>query len=154
MEKRSRQLAGNLINQQKLIHMKRIFLFLVIAFAATSLYAQQPKPEWITIKSANLKCWECKERLDRYLLMENKANMESGMMTWKYNLLQGEIRIQFLPDRTSASAIKAALNNAGFDADTDKAEPEAYKKLPPICKRAEDGGGPQKNKPCHVQPYN
>jgi hypothetical protein len=86
--------------------------------------------------------------------MENKANMESGMMTWKINLLQGEIKVQFLPDRTSAAAIKAALNNAGFDADADKAEPEAYKLLPPICKRAEDGGGPQPRKPCHVQPYN
>lgn len=134
--------------------MKKIWLlaasFLAIATAAN---AQQPKPEWVTIKSANLRCWECKERLDRYLLMENKANMESGMMQWKINLLQGEIKVQFLPDRTNAPAIKAALNNAGFDADTDKAEEEAYKKLPPICKRPEDGGGPQKGKPCHMQPY-
>lgn len=134
--------------------MKRIFLPLLIVLAASYVHAQQPKPEWVTIKSANLRCWECKERLDRYLIIENKANMESGMMQWKINLLQGEIRIQFLPDRTSASVIKAALNNAGFDADNEKAEPEAYQKLPPICKRAEDGGGPQKNKPCHVQPVN
>lgn len=118
-----------------------------------AVQAQQPKPEWVTIKSANLRCWECKERLDKYLLMENKAQMESGMMQWKINLLQGEIKVQFLPDRTNALAIKAALNNAGFDADSDKAEPEAYQKLPPICKRAEDGGGPQKGKPCHMQPY-
>ena len=134
--------------------MKRIFLPLLIVLAASYVQAQQPKPEWVTIKSANLRCWECKERLDRYLIVENKANMESGMMQWKINLLQGEIRIQFLPDRTSASVIKAALNNAGFDADDEKAEPEAYQKLPPICKRVEDGGGPQKNKPCHVQPVN
>lgn len=134
--------------------MKRIFLSLLIVLVAYFVHAQQPKPEWVTIKSANLRCWECKERLDRYLIVENKANMESGMMQWKINLLQGEIRIQFLPDRTSASIIKAALNNAGFDADEEKAEPEAYTKLPPICKRAEDGGGPQKNKPCHMQPVN
>lgn len=134
--------------------MKRIFLPLLIVLAASYVHAQQPKPEWVTIKSANLRCWECKERLDRYLIVENKANMESGMMQWKINLLQGEIRIQFLPDRTSASVIKTALNNAGFDADDEKAEPEAYQKLPPICKRAKDGGGPQKNKPCHVQPVN
>lgn len=115
--------------------------------------AQQPKPEWVTIKSANLRCWECKERLDKYLLMENKAQMGNGMMQWKINLLQGEIKVQFLPDRTNALTIKAALNNAGFDADADKAEEEAYKKLPPICKRPEDVGGPQKGKPCHMQPY-
>lgn len=133
---------------------KILFLAGCLLAGINSLQAQQPKPEWVTIKSANLRCWECKERLDKYLLMENKANMESGMMTWKVNLLQGEIKVQFLPDRTSASAIKAALNNAGFDADADKAEPEAYKLLPPICKRAEDGGGPQPRKACHVQPYN
>jgi mercuric ion binding protein len=133
---------------------KILFLTGCLLAGFSSSHAQQPKPEWVTIKSANLRCWECKERLDKYLLMENKANMESGMMTWKINLLQGEIKVQFLPDRTSASAIKAALNNAGFDADADKAEPEAYKSLPPICKRAEDGGGPQPRKPCHVQPYN
>ncbi len=134
--------------------MKKILALTGVLIASYTVQAQQPKPEWVTIKSANLKCWECKERLDKYLVMENKANMESGMMTWKINLLQGEIKVQFLPDRTSASSIKAALNNAGFDADTDKAEPEAYKLLPPICKRAEDGGGPQPRKPCHVQPYN
>ncbi len=115
--------------------------------------AQQPKFQWLTVKSANLKCWECKERLDKYLLVENKANMEMGIMQWKINLLQGEIKFQYLPDRTNPEAIKAALNNAGFDADNDKAEPEAYQKLPPICKRAEQGGGPLKGKPCHVQPY-
>ncbi|MBI2275514.1 MAG: hypothetical protein HYU70_17095 [Bacteroidetes bacterium] len=133
---------------------KILFLAGCLLAGINALQAQQPKSEWVTIKSANLRCWECKEKLDKYLLMENKANMESGMMTWKINLLQGEIKVQFLPDRTSASAIKAALNNAGFDADADKAEPEAYKLLPPICKRAEDGGGPQPRKPCHVQPYN
>lgn len=133
---------------------KILFLAGCLLTGVGAVQAQQPKPEWVTIKSANLRCWECKEKLDKYLLMENKANMESGMMTWKINLLQGEIKVQFLPDRTSASAIKAALNNAGFDADSDKAEPEAYKLLPPICKRAEDGGGPQPRKACHVQPYN
>ncbi|MBN8719012.1 hypothetical protein SAMN05444410_11555 [Hydrobacter penzbergensis] len=135
--------------------MKRTIYFLVVFILGSSLClrAQQPKPEWVTIKSANLRCWECKERLDRYLLLE-KDNTDNGILQWKINLLQGEIRVQFLPDRTTTGAIKAALNNAGFDADAEKAEPEAYKKLPPVCKRAEDGGGPQKGKPCHIPPVN
>ncbi len=135
--------------------MKRIiFLFTMLFFAgALSVQAQQPKAEWITIKSANLRCWECKDRLEKYLLLE-KNNTDNGILQWKMNLLQGEIRVQFLPDRTTAGAVKAALNNAGFDADGEKAEPEAYKKLPPPCKRAEDGGGPQKGKPCHMPPIN
>ncbi len=135
--------------------MKKIGILLLFLFIANlELNAQQPKSQWVTIKSPNLKCWVCKERLDKYLLMENKAQMEMGMMQWKINLLQGEIKVQFLPDRTSAENIRIALNNAGFDADDEKAEEEAYKKLPPICKRATDGGGPTKGKPCHMQPYN
>lgn len=110
------------------------------------------KPQWVTIKSDNLKCWQCKERLDKYLIIENNANMQKGMIQWKINLLAGEIRVQYVPDRVSVDDIKTALNNAGFDADDEKAEPDAYKKLPPICKRAEDGGGPQKSKPCHIPP--
>ncbi len=132
--------------------MKRILLGLGLMFVcSTAVNAQQVGPQWVTIKSANLKCWECRDRLDKYLLKE-KGLTESGIVQWKTNLLQGEIRIQYLPDHTTPDGLRITLNNAGFDADSEKAEPEAYKKLPPICKRAEDGGGPQKNKPCHVAP--
>ncbi len=132
--------------------MKKFLFVFVLMLVTANLIAQQPKPEWVTVKTPSMRCWECKDRLDRYLLMENKANMESGIMQWKINLLQGEIKFQFLPDRTSAEAIRAAIVNAGFDADSAKAEPEAYKLLPPICKRNEEGGGPQKGRPCHVKP--
>lgn len=132
--------------------MKKIVFFLFFALGCClAVQAQQPKPQWVTIKSANLKCWECKDRLEKYLLRE-KDNTDNGISQWRINLLQGEIKVLFFPDRTNAESIKAALNNAGFDADDSKAEPDAYKKLPAACKRAEDGGGPQKGKPCHIQP--
>ena len=132
--------------------MKKIFvavLFLIVAHTAS---AQSAKAEWVILKSNNLKCWECKDVLDKYLTKE-KENTEGGIVQWKINLLQGEVRIQFLPDRTSADEVRAAVNNAGFDTDKEKALDEAYKKLPPSCKRAEEGGGPQLRKPCHVKPY-
>jgi mercuric ion binding protein len=132
--------------------MKRVLLSLSLLLASyVAVNAQQVKPEWVTIKSANLKCWECKESLDRYLLKE-KGLQESGIVQWKMNLLQGEIRIQYLPNYITPDGLRVALNNAGFDADAEKAEPEAYKKIPPACRRAEDGGGPQKGKSCHVEP--
>lgn len=134
--------------------MKRILTTLLLTAALyVTAGAQQQKPEWVTIKSANLKCWECKERLDKYLLKE-KGITESGIVQWKINLLQGEIKVQYLPNYVTPDAVRISLNNAGFDADNEKAEPDAYKKLPSACKRAEDGGGPQKGKPCHVQPLN
>lgn len=135
---------------------KKFLLAAIIFCLAYSVHAQvmPGRAEWITIKSANLKCWECKERLEKYLVSENESTMESGMLQRRYNLILGEIRIQYSPDRVKPDVIRTVINNAGFDADNEKADDEAYKKLPPICKRAEDGGGPQKGKPCHMQPYN
>jgi mercuric ion binding protein len=135
--------------------MKKIsfVLFFVSLLVTGNLRAQQPKSQWVTIKSANLRCWECKDRLERQLVIVNKAEMESGMIQWKIQLLQGEIKVQYWPDRTSPDAIRVAMNNAGFDADSSLATPEAYLALPPICKRPVDGGGQKKGAPpCHVQP--
>ncbi|MBN8837750.1 MAG: hypothetical protein J0I09_10850 [Sphingobacteriia bacterium] len=133
---------------------KTVYTLLVSIIITTGLKAQvmTSKMQWITIKSANLKCWECKERLMGYLKQENETNMQSGMTDYRFNLLNGEIRIFYHPDRVTPDEIRTAINNAGFDADSTKAEPDSYKKLPPICKRAEDGGGPAKGKPCHLPP--
>jgi hypothetical protein len=132
--------------------MKKIIVALLLLISVNHASAQSAKAEWVILKSNNLKCWECKDVLDKYLTKE-KENTEGGIVQWKINLLQGEVRIQFLPDRTSADEVRAAVNNAGFDTDKEKALDEAYKKLPPSCKRAEEGGGPQLRKPCHVKPY-
>jgi hypothetical protein len=131
-----------------------LILLLISLLGTGNLLAQQPKSQWVTIKSANLRCWECKERLERQLVIVNKAEMESGMIQWKIQLLQGEVKVQYWPDRTSPDAIRVAMNNAGFDADSTLATPEAYLALPPPCKRTADGGGQKKGAPpCHVQPY-
>ena len=132
--------------------MKKIILAFICIISVNAVSAQSAKAEWVILKSNNLKCWECKDVLDKYLTKE-KENTEGGIVQWKINLLQGEIRIQFLPDRTSADDLRTSVNNAGFDTDNEKALDEAYKKLPPSCKRAADGGGPQLRKPCHVKPY-
>jgi hypothetical protein len=133
--------------------MKKIsILFLLLICLAFESQAQESKVQWITIKSANLKCWECKERLDKYLIIENKSNMEGGIVQWKFFLLQGEIKLQYYPDRVTPDMIRTALNNAGFDADNELATEEAYKMLPQACKRANEGGGPQPRKPCHLEP--
>ena len=134
------------------IDMKKIILAFICIISVNAVSAQSAKAEWVILKSNNLKCWECKDVLDKYLTKE-KENTEGGIVQWKINLLQGEIRIQFLPDRTSADDVRTSVNNAGFDTDNEKALDEAYKKLPPSCKRAAEGGWPQLRKPCHVKPY-
>jgi periplasmic mercuric ion binding protein len=135
--------------------MKKILLLTVmVGGMAMAASAQQPKAQWLTIKSENLKCWECKKLLEEYLNKVNGTLFEKGLIQWKFYLIKGEVRIQYLPDRANPNAIKTAIANAGFDAEEIKATPEAYKTLPPACKRAEEGGGPKKGKPCHMEPVN
>ncbi len=134
--------------------MKRLLMIAValICFAAAAT-AQNRKPEWVTIKTPNVRCWECKVRLESYMKRE-LSQTEGGIMKMQINLLSGTTRVQYWPDRVNTNYIKTAFANAGFDADEITAEEDSYKKLPPSCKRAEDGGGPKKGKPCHMQPYN
>jgi copper chaperone CopZ len=132
----------------------KLLILILSFFLTTTTFSQMQKQQWVTIKSVNLKCWECKESLEKYLAKANQSVLQSGITQMKFNLLQGEIKIQFWPDRCDIETIRATINNAGFDADTEKAEPEAYKKIPPICKYAEEGGGPQPKKPCHIPPIN
>lgn len=127
---------------------------IAICFTSVKVHSQvmAQKPEWITIKSANLRCWVCKDRLESYIDKESKMNFESGIAQMKFNLFSSEIKIQYYPDRITPDDIRIIINNAGFDADTTKATESSYKKLPPICKRNEDGGGPTKGNPCHINP--
>lgn len=135
--------------------LKKIFCIVcsLLLLHVVNAQVMSSKPQTIIIKSGNLRCWECKERLEKYLIIQNKSYLENGMLEWKIDLLKGEIRVKFLPDRVTVEDIKVTLNNAGFDADDEKAEPDAYNKLPSACKRAEEGGGPKKGMPCHNQPY-
>jgi hypothetical protein len=134
--------------------MKSILILCLLLACSFQISAQvmASKAQWVTIKSANLRCWICKEKLENYLKSENYTNWENGMLQWRTNLMSGEIRIQYNPDRVTPDDIRVAMNNAGFDADTTKAEPDSYKRLPLLCKRSEDGGGPQPKMPCSEPP--
>ncbi len=126
-------------------------LLFAACIAARSQIMQQ-KPQWVTLSVPQLKCWVCKDRFENYLLREKGPNDDAGIIKWTINMNAGTIRIQYVPDRISPDYLRTAINNAGFDADSSKAEEDSYKKLPPLCKRAEDGGGPQKGKPCNIPP--
>lgn len=130
---------------------KIITIIIVIIVLGFKSFAQQRKPEWATLKTPNLRCWTCKQRLEDYMAREI-GQTESGIIKMQINMLSGTTRVQYWPDRVNLNYIQTAFANAGFDADEIKAEPDSYKRLPPACKRVEDGGGPKKGKPCHLQP--
>ena len=134
--------------------MKYIIFLATLFFLNSSIQAQvmQQKAVWSTINIPQLKCWTCKEKLENYLLKEKGPSGDAGIIKWTINMNAGTMRIQYVPDRMTLDYIRVAINNAGFDADTSRANEDSYKTLPPICKRKEDGGGPQKGKPCNLPP--
>jgi len=136
--------------------MKKFLTAVVLFFFTLNAQSQvmQQKAVWATISVPQMKCWTCKERLDNYLLKEKGPEGDAGILKWTINMNAATIRIQYVPDRINLDYIRTAINNAGFDADSTKAEPDSYKMLPPLCKRKEDGGGPQKGKPCNMPPEN
>lgn len=132
--------------------MKKILSLACLMLAFQLAHAQESKKQWAIIKIPQLKCWECKERLDSYLKREKGPNDDAGILSWVISMPAATLRIQYIPSRITLDYIKTAINNAGFDADTARATEDAYKALPPVCKRPEEGGGPQKGKPCSMPP--
>src|SRR3954454_4086959 len=134
--------------------MKYVFFFVIVFLSSSHADAQvmQQKAVWSIINIPQLKCWVCKEMLENYLLKEKGPSGDAGIIKWTINMNAGTMRIQYVSDRITLDYIRVAINNAGFDADTTKAAADSYKMLPPICKRKEDGGGPQKGKPCNLPP--
>jgi len=131
--------------------MKR-FVVVFSLFLAANAPAQvmQSKAQWATIKVPQLKCWECQQRLEQYLIREKGPGTDAGIIQWKMDLRNAIVKIQFLPDRIPLTYIRTAIANAGFDADTVTAEPDSYKLLPPPCRKKENGGGPFKY--CELAP--
>jgi hypothetical protein len=128
--------------------------FFVLFFLALNVHAQvmQSKAQWASIKVPQLKCWECQQRLDQFLVREKGPNTDAGIIQWKSDLRNGILKIQYFADRITLDYIRTEIANAGFDADTVTAEPDSYKRLPNPCKKATDGNGYGPFKYCNLDP--
>ena len=117
--------------------MKKLLLLIVAITGITTFASAQAKKgiQTVTIQTPTVQCESCKKRIEDYLKREDgvqKANVD-----YKHHVA----KVTFYAERTNIENIKAAIANAGYDADDVKADAEAYKKLPKCCKKTEDGGG-------------
>ncbi|HMU47827.1 MAG TPA: heavy-metal-associated domain-containing protein [Chitinophagaceae bacterium] len=121
--------------------MKKLF-FATIAVAALSFSGiSQTKPVLTaTIKTPNALCESCKNRIETYL------KRYDGILEVNVNFRKAETKVKYITDRINIEEIKAAIANAGYDADDVEALPDAYNRLPKSCKKYEDGGGHPKPK--------
>ena len=116
--------------------MKKLLLSLVVgAFFSLGASAQTKAVQTVKISTPTIQCDMCKKKIETYL----KRYDGIGMIN--VNVKKKETTVKFISDRINIEDIKAAISNAGYDADEVTANEDSYKKLPKCCKKPEDGGG-------------
>ncbi len=118
---------------------KLLFTALMGSFFGLAATAQTKAVQTVKISTPTVQCEMCKKKIEDYL------KRYDGVSTVNVNYKRKETTVKYLTDRTNEEVLKAAIANAGYDANEIKANPEAYKALPKCCKKPEDGGGMPKH---------
>ena len=114
---------------------KMLFAAFLGSFFSLAATAQTKAVQTVKISTPTVQCDMCKKRIESYL------KRYDGVSTVNVNYKRKETTVKYITDRTNEEVLKAAIANAGYDANEIKANPEAYKALPKCCKKPEDGGG-------------
>lgn len=119
--------------------MKKLFFSLMTLCFVVAASAQQKAVQTVKISTPTVQCEMCKKTI------EDLLKRYDGIMTVNVRLNRDSTRretvIKYITDRINEETIKAAIANAGYDANEIAANPESYKALPKCCKKPEDGGG-------------
>lgn len=75
-------------------------------------------------------CKECKDRL------ETKLNYTKGIQFADLDIPSRDITVKYNESKISLDQIRKDINELGYDADDQKADPNAQKALPACCRPA------------------
>ena len=84
------------------------------------------------ISVPTVQCSNCKDNLTKVL------NNVKGVKSYEIDIDKKMIHMNYDNTVTDINKIENAIAAAGYDADGKKANPEAYSKLDPCCKKPED----------------
>ena len=117
--------------------MKKLLFLAIAVIGITTFASAQAKKgvQTVTIQTPTVQCESCKKRIEEYL------KREDGVQKSNVDFKKHVTKVTYVAERTNVENIKAAIANAGYDADDVKAETEAYNKLPKCCQKPADGGG-------------
>jgi len=99
----------------------------MLSLFSFSLMAQQNKKAEINI-ATSAECTMCKKVLETALLHQH------GVKFAKLDLNTRVVAIKYNGEKITPETIRQVISNAGYDADSIKANPEAFEKLPDCCK--------------------
>src|SRR5215218_7134383 len=109
--------------------MKKLLLSLIaFCFITIVASAQQKAVQTVKISTPTVQCDMCKKTI------EDLLKRYDGVMTVNVKLNKDsskrETIIKYITDRVNEETLKAAIANAGYDANEIAANPESYKALP------------------------
>ncbi len=110
--------------------MKRIgFLFLLCGVGIQPLRAQLQKPVATVKIKTSVECQMCQKRIESFF------KREPAVEYINVNYHNKIATLRYYTDRTNPAYLRTAIANLGYDADTVRANPEFYNKLPDCCKK-------------------
>lgn len=96
---------------------------------STGLFSQKNDTIWISTSGV---CQMCKERIEMALAYEK------GVKKFEFFVENGKTWVVYQPQKTNPLKIKSAISKVGYDADEIPADPKAYSKLDPCCRKNGD----------------
>lgn len=112
--------------------MKRTMFFLS-AVCLSFFYlgsSAQAKRDVATMRiKTSVECQMCKKRIEDYF------RRERGVEYVNVNYYNKIVTVRYMPSQITPSYILTDIANLGYDADTVKANPDFYKRLPACCQK-------------------
>lgn len=100
-------------------------LFFILLILLNPVFSQK---DTVKIHTSAV-CDMCKKTL------ENDLSFEKGVSKSTLNLDENILTVIYNPKKTDADKIRLAITKSGYDADSLKADPKAFKRLPDCCKK-------------------
>jgi copper chaperone CopZ len=121
--------------------MKNLVWILLLALSTITIAQEKEskKTETISIQTSAV-CGMCED-----LIVNNTLAFEKGVKHAKMDVESGMLTVRYRSDKTSEENIRKVISDLGYDADSVKANKEAYDNLHFCCKKP---CGTDKTKSC------
>ena|ERR1041385_627107 len=108
--------------------MKRLIVIFSCIGIIFSGCQKQPQVETASIKASSMVCGTCVKTIEKAIYQVE------GVKEVNVDLKGKLVEVKFVPLQTNVGTIEQAINDAGYDANDRKRNPDAYEKLAPCCK--------------------
>jgi copper chaperone CopZ len=103
----------------------KIKLIAIFILLMNFAYAQK---DTLTVKTSAV-CDACKDRI------ENDLSFVKGISSATLSLETKNVQVIYDPAKITAEQVRKEITMIGYDADSLKADPKAFRKLPDCCKK-------------------